>query len=199
MSSSDSGNAPSQSLLIVVSAPSGAGKTTLCRRLLEDFSELKLSISTTTRPPRGQERHGVDYLFTTQQDFEARIASGDFAEWARVHGNYYGTSKSFIRSTLESGDSVLLDIDVQGSESLKNLFGDRCLTVFVAPPSMEALEQRLRGRNTDSEESIQRRLQNARTEMQQAEKFDVRLVNDDLDATYLQLQDVVSRALRGAR
>ena len=184
-------------LLIVISAPSGAGKTTLCARLLEDFGELRLSVSTTTRPPRGQEKHGREYFFTTREDFETQIAQEHFVEWADVHGNYYGTSKRVIEETLAGGNSVLLDIEVQGSENLKSSFGGRCVTIFIAPPSMQELEHRLRSRGTDSEASIQRRLHNARREMAQAEKFDFQLVNDDLTATYSRLSAIISRVLRG--
>ena len=157
-------------LLIVVAAPSGAGKTTLCHRLLADFGELRLSVSTTTRPPRGREQDGRDYHFTSKEEFEGQIREGRFAEWALVHGNYYGTSKDVVARSLAGGDSVLLDVDVQGSASLKQAFGDRCVTIFVAPPSVEELERRLRKRNTDSEESIRRRMQNAREEMARAEE-----------------------------
>lgn len=184
-------------LLVVISAPSGAGKTTLCRRLLEDFRELRLSISTTTRAPRGQEQHAHEYFFTTREDFEAQIRTGNFAEWALVHGNYYGTSKQVVRESLDRGESVLLDIDVQGSESLKKSFGERCITIFIAPPSIEELEHRLRNRGTDSEESIQRRMHNARGEMAEAHKFDHQLVNDDFEQTYARLHRIVSSALRG--
>ncbi len=186
-------------LLVVISAPSGAGKTTLCRRLLEDFRELRLSISTTTRAPRGQEQHGREYYFTKREDFEAQIQAGEFAEWALVHGNYYGTSKKVVAESLARGQSVLLDIDVQGTESLKKSFGDRCVTIFIAPPSIEELEQRLRGRGTDSEESIRRRMENARGELAQSHKFDHQLVNDEFEQTYSRLHAIVSRALRGDR
>ncbi len=186
-------------LLVVISAPSGAGKTTLCQRLLRDFQELRLSISTTTRAPRGQEQHGREYFFTKREEFEAQIRAGEFAEWALVHGNYYGTSKKVVSESLARGHSVLLDIDVQGTASLKKAFGDRCLTIFIAPPSMEELENRLRNRGTDSEESIRRRMENARGEMAQSHQFDHQLVNDEFEQTYLRLHAIVSQALRGNR
>lgn len=192
-------NAPrfsSPPLLIVVAAPSGAGKTTLCSRLLADFGELRLSVSTTTRAPRGSEQEGRDYHFTSKEDFEAQIREGRFAEWALVHGNYYGTSKDVLAGAFSRGDSVLLDIDVQGSASLKQAFGDRCATFFVAPPSLEELEKRLRKRGTDSEESIRRRMENAREEMARAGEFDFQLVNDDLDGTSARLRAIVAGILR---
>lgn len=184
-------------ILVVISAPSGAGKTTLCKRLLEDFRGLRLSISTTTRTPRGQEQHGKDYFFIDRPAFESEIQAGTFAEWALVHGNYYGTSRRTLESFFAAGLSVLLDIDVQGAASLKRAYGDRCATIFVAPPSLEVLEARLRSRGTDPEESIQRRMQNSRSEMARAEEFDHQLVNDDLDGTYARLKGLVGALLEG--
>jgi guanylate kinase len=181
--------------LIVLSAPSGAGKTTLCSRLLADFGQVRLSISTTTRAPRGKEQNGVDYHFVSKQRFEQEIAEGHFAEWALVHGNYYGTSKHTIEEFFVEGYSVLLDIDVQGAASLKKVYDSRCVTIFIAPPSMEVLETRLRSRGTDPEESIQRRMKNAREEMARSGEFDHLLVNDDLDGTYSRLKALVSGIL----
>ncbi|MFN7683808.1 MAG: guanylate kinase [Oligoflexia bacterium] len=182
--------------LIVLSAPSGAGKTTLCARLLEDFQELRLSISTTTRAPRGQEKHGEAYFFASEQEFKSGISEGRFAEWALVHGNYYGTSRKTLEDFFREGFSVLLDIDVQGSASLKKTFGARCDTIFISPPSMAVLEQRLRARGTDSEESILRRMRNAELEMSRASEFDHVLINDDLEGTSLKLKALVSSLLR---
>lgn len=184
-------------MLIVISAPSGAGKTTLCKRLLEDFRGLRLSISTTTRPLRGQEQHGRDYFFVDRPAFENEIQAGTFAEWALVHGNYYGTSRRTLESFFAAGLSVLLDIDVQGAASLKRAYGDRCATIFVAPPSLEVLEARLRSRGTDPEESIQRRMRNSRNEMARAGEFDHQIVNDDLDGTYARLKGLIGALLEG--
>jgi guanylate kinase len=184
------------SKLIVVSAPSGAGKTTLCERLLKEFPELTLSISSTTRAPRGQERDGKDYYFLSKRVFEEQIRAGRFAEWAEVHGYYYGTSKDTIERTLEQGKSVLLDIDVQGAESLRKSYPKQCLSFFIAPPDLKALEIRLRGRGTDSEETIQKRLRNAIAEMQEAPRFHHCIVNDNLERAYQKLRDSVGEALR---
>jgi guanylate kinase len=191
--------AEAPSLLIVISAPSGAGKTTLCQRLLADFPDIQLSISCTTRAPRGKEQNGRDYFFLTVEEFEASISRGDFTEWARVHGNYYGTSKKFVEDTLARGQSVLLDIDVQGAESFRRLFPEQSLLIFVAPPSLEVLEQRLRDRGTDSEASIQGRMKNAAEEMARQDLFDHVLVNDDLNDTYRKLSSLVSAALSPTR
>ncbi len=181
--------------LIVLSAPSGAGKTTLCLKLLRDFPQLELSISTTTRAPRGLEKGGVDYHFVTQDHFKAQIAANRFAEWALVHGNYYGTSKDVIESAFGAGKSILLDIDVQGAASLKKAYPQECVSFFISPPSLVVLEQRLRSRGTDSEESIQKRLNNSREEMARAADFDHTIVNDELDRAYSELCSRIDSAL----
>ncbi len=181
--------------LIVISAPSGAGKTTLCERLLKDFPVLMLSVSSTTRSPRGSERDGVDYFFLSREEFLRRSEAGRFAEWAEVHGNFYGTSRDAIDEAFTKGRAVLLDIDVQGAESLRRAYPDDTFGVFVSPPSLEELERRLRARGTDSEKSIRRRLANARNEMAKIKVFDRVIVNDDLDRTYTELRSLVSSAL----
>lgn len=178
--------------LIVVSAPSGAGKSTLCGELLKRHPDrIALSISTTSRAPRGTEKHGVEYFFHTREEFQAKIAQGVFAEWANVHENYYGTSKETLQSFWNRQKHVLLDIDVQGAESLRQAYPQACLSVFIAPPSMEVLEQRLRGRKTDSEEVIQKRMRNSVREMAEAPKFDSIIVNDDFQQAYQRLEEVV--------
>ncbi len=184
--------------LIVLSAPSGAGKTTLCQRLLSRFPELELSVSHTTRAPRGQEKDGEHYHFVSPERFQADIAAGRFAEWAQVHGNFYGTSKTVIEETIARGKSVLLDIDVQGAESIRKSYPGDCLTIFIAPPDLTTLEKRLRARGTDSEETIQRRLRNAQEELKEAPRFHLSLVNDELDRTTAELEHIVSQAI-GAR
>ena len=181
--------------LFVISAPSGAGKTTLCQKLLEDFSTLTLSISSTTRAPRGTEQHGIDYYFMSPDEFKKEIEAGQFAEWALVHGNYYGTSKKVIQDAFLSGKSVLLDIDVQGAEQLKKTFPKECLKFFIAPPSLSELEARLRKRGTDSEESIQKRLKNAKMEIEEGRHFDHVIINDSFDRAYTELQSIVRRYL----
>jgi guanylate kinase len=181
--------------LIVIAAPSGAGKTTLCKRLLNEFGDqLVLSVSSTTRPARANEIHGRDYFFISKKEFEKDIAAGFFAEWAEVHGHYYGTSKRVIRDAHAAGKSVLLDIDVQGAASLREQYGSECLTVFVAPPSMEELETRLRARAQDSPEVIAKRMKNAAREMARADEFDVQIINDNLNRAYERLREVVQES-----
>lgn len=176
--------------LFIVSAPSGAGKTTLCRRLRQRMPTLGYSVSYTTRPPRSGEREGVDYHFIDRPAFEAGIAAGRWAEWARVHDHFYGTSAAALEKALAAGQDVLLDIDVQGARQLKQRFADS-VTVFVAPPSLAELERRLRGRKTDSESSIRRRMTNAEAELAAAGDYDHRIVNDRLAPTVERLVRLV--------
>ena len=179
----------SKGKLIIVAAPSGAGKTTLCKKLLEELKErLVLSVSCTTRQPRPAEQDGVHYHFITPAEFQSKIDAGDFAEWALVHGNMYGTSKSVIEKTLSQGKSVLLEIDVQGADSLKKNYGDLCYTIFIAPPSMEELQKRLEKRATDSKSTIETRLKNARDEMNRAGDFQKLIINDVFDRAYAELK-----------
>jgi guanylate kinase len=181
--------------LIVISAPSGAGKTTLCKKLLAEFPRLILSISSTTRAPRGQEKNGVEYFFLTKEQFESQIQADRFAEWAQVHGNYYGTSKDVIEKTFAQGNSVLLDIDVQGAALLAKSYPQETYRVFISPPDMASLEKRLRSRGTDPEETIQKRLRNAATEMACIKDFDHVIINDELERAYRELAGLIRKRL----
>lgn len=185
------------SRLIVLSAPSGTGKTTLCSRLLREIPELVLSISTTTRAPRGAEKDGTAYFFVSKDEFKKKIADERFAEWAEVHGNFYGTTKDFVESTFSRGKSLLLDIDVQGAAELHRSYPKETVRIFLRPPSMAELERRLRARATDSEESIQKRLLAAAEEMNHMERFDHVVVNDDLERAYFELAGIVLHSIRG--
>ena len=178
---------------IALAAPSGGGKTTLCRMLLTKYPDTCLSISFTTRKPRGSEKNGVEYHFVSEAEFQRLIEEESFIEWAKVHGNYYGTSRVFLEEQCRQGKVVLLDVDVQGVDSLKSAFGDRCLSVFVLPPDMLELEKRLRARQTESEEKLQERLRNAREEMSRAHEFDFRIVNRDLNESIEELCSIVER------
>ncbi len=165
--------------LYVVAAPSGAGKTTLVRGLLEADPGVGLSVSTTTRAPRPGEVDGRDYRFTDVDAFKAMVERGEFLEWAKVHGNYYGTSKSWIQAELAAGRDVLLEIDWQGARQVRSLFPE-AVGIFILPPSLEELERRLRGRGTDSDEVIARRLAAAQAEMRHVGEFDYAIINKEL-------------------
>jgi len=180
-------------LMVVVSAPSGAGKSTLCDRLVGEFPKIAYSVSCTTRDPRGGEKDGVHYFFLSKREFKERIRNGEFLEYAKVHGNYYGTLEDTVLFAMEEGRHVLLDIDVQGAaqlrESLKRLdlrhpVRRGFVDLFVSPPSLEELERRLRRRGTDREADIRKRLENARAEMACAPAYAFRVVNDDLEQAY---------------
>lgn len=168
--------------LVIFSAPSGAGKSTLVNYLLPQFPQLSFSISATSRAPRGQEEHGKDYYFLSSEEFKVRVAQDELLEWEEVYsGTYYGTLRTEVERIWSEGKVVVFDIDVVGALNLKKQFGDRALTLFVQAPSVEILEQRIRGRGTDSEEKIQQRVAKATIEMARAPEFDKVVVNDDLN------------------
>jgi len=166
--------------LFVISAPSGAGKTTLIKKVLDRFESLSYSVSHTTRDPRGDEEDGLDYFFIDPVEFEKKIGLGHWLEWAKVHNNYYGTSRKFVRTCLERGQSLLLDIDVQGAKQIMGT-GMNLVTIFIMPPAFEVLSRRLENRGTDSKEVIARRLENAKIEIDQKDLYQYVVVNDDLD------------------
>ena len=190
---------PSRPFIVVLSGPSGVGKTVLCRRLLELDQRLVLSISATTRAPRGHERDGVDYYFWSESDFRSAVDRGHFLEWAAVHGHLYGTPRAALERELNQERYPLLDVDVQGGRSVKALVPDAVL-ILVAPPSREALEARLRGRKTDSEAVIQERLAGASRELGEWERYDYLVVNDVLDEAVKQAAAIIAaERLRVAR
>jgi guanylate kinase len=175
---------------IVMSAPSGGGKTTIARRLLGRRTDVGYSVSCTTRAPRPGEKDGVDYHFLTPAEFETKVTRGEFAEWAEVHGNRYGTLRSAIREVMEAGRHVMLDIDVQGARMLTAAFPD-AVTIFIIPPSVEVLVARLLGRKSESEEALALRLRNARAELMEAERYQYVVVNDDLERAVQQVDRIV--------
>jgi guanylate kinase len=183
--------------LIIVSGPSGSGKTTLIRRMLATASRpLRLSVSATTRGMRRGEQSGVDYYYLTREDFESRLAAGQFLEHALVHDNYYGTLQSEVEPYLQAGTGVILDIDVQGANQVRRTYPDNC-SIFVRASSLDVYEQRLRSRGTETEQAIQRRVRNAQQELTEAVHYDYQLVNDDLNAALTQIEEIVKSAFKG--
>lgn len=191
-------------LLIVVSAPSGAGKSTLCNRLVKERASVEYSISCTTRAPRGAEQDGEHYYFLSSKEFRQRVRRGEFLEHAKVHGNRYGTLADTVQFAMEEGRHIILDIDVQGVRQLRSslqtmeersLIRRGFLDIFIEPPSLEVLENRLRKRGTDSDAVIRKRLKNAAKEMQAAEAYTHCLVNDQLDPTYERLCQIIDASV----
>lgn len=182
--------------LYVIAAPSGAGKTSLVRALVETVEHLRVSVSYTTRPRREGETHGVSYHFVSHEEFEILLKQNLFLEYAEVFGNYYGTSKQWVEQQLAEGKDIILEIDWQGAQQIKQLYPES-VAIFILPPSRKILEQRLRGRGTDKEEVIQRRLNEAVQEMQHAGTFDYWIVNDEFDLALRDLQTIIrSQRLR---
>jgi len=176
--------------LFIVSGPSGTGKTTLCSAVLNRFPDMLYSVSYTTRKPRNGEQSGIDYHFIKKKDFKDKIEDGKWAEWAEVHGNYYGTSAELLDKELDSGRDIILDIDVQGTIRLLERYSES-VTIFVMPPSIEELKRRLKLRDTDSSEVISKRLENAKIEMAKKDLYLHVIVNDQLHEAIGQLIAVI--------
>jgi guanylate kinase len=187
-------NDPVRGNLIVVSAPSGAGKTTLCRQVIDRLAPtIRYSVSHTTRPPRGQERHGVDYFFVDDAEFDRMVAAGELAEWATIHRHRYGTSKAEIDRALPRGVDLFLDIESDGALQIKRAYPAAVL-VYVLPPSLDALRERLRGRGSEAPEEVERRLANARTELAFLPRYDYIVINESLEDAVRRLEAVVLAA-----
>ncbi len=176
--------------LIVLTGPSGVGKGTLLRRLHQRYPDLYFSISVTTRSPRQNEIHGKDYYFVSRSDFERMIASSELLEWAEFAGNYYGTPRESVEKQISQGKCVLLEIELQGARKIYNIF-PQALRIFIQPPSLKELEQRLRGRGQESEEVIARRLCRAKEEIKAANEFDFQITNDNIEAALKQLEVIL--------
>lgn len=176
--------------LVIISSPSGAGKTTLAHRLLDEFGEVRFSVSYTTRAPRRGETDGVDYTFVSVDEFEAMVSADEFAEWALVHGNRYGTSREVVEAALTNGEDVVFDVDWQGGKQLSEQWPDDALMIFILPPDLVVLEQRLRRRATDEEEVITRRLKTAIEEIGHHDLYPHKILNDELEEAYALLRAI---------
>ena len=185
-----------KNVIMIISGPAGSGKNTVAERLMAEFPQVKRVITTTSRLPRGQEVDGVDYHFLSPEQFEQDIANGKFYEYAKVHDRYYGTSKKAVLDSLANGDDLILIIDVQGAESWKKIaennpeIAEKLTTIFVAPDSIDELRARLRGRATESEEDIERRMRTAIEEFKQADKFDKKINSKTKDEDYSALREI---------
>ena len=178
--------------LLIFSAPSGSGKTTIVRRLLEQFSNLEFSISATSRSPRGVEKNGVDYYFLSAEEFAEAVAADKFVEWEEVYkGTCYGTLRSEMERIWSKGNVILFDVDVMGGIRLKEIFGEDAMSIFVMPPSIEELRRRLEGRGTDAPEVIEKRIAKASFELTKAPEFDKQVVNDDLEVAVAEVTEIV--------
>jgi guanylate kinase len=176
--------------LVIVSGPSGAGKSALVSKALKALPRLNFSVSYTTRAPRGNEKNGVEYFFTDRSSFQQLIDRGDLLEWAEVHGNFYGTSRTFVDNLLEKGEDVILDIDVQGAHVIREDRSD-AVAVFVLPPSYQVLRDRLRNRRLDDEQVIEKRLLIACNEISRYDEYDYVIVNENLDLAAKELESII--------
>ncbi len=182
---------PRRGLMLVISSPSGAGKTTLARMLMKEFDDVVLSVSATTREPRPNETDGIDYHFKSEAKFKEMIANREFLEWAKVFDRYYGTPRADTVAQLEAGNDVLFDVDWQGADALHDQMPNDCVSVFVLPPSIDALEARLAAREGSTPEMVARRMRDAQAEIKHWRRYDYCIVNDDLDEAYQKLRRVL--------
>ena len=178
--------------ILIISGPSGCGKSTLLKEVYKDIDDYYFSISTTTRAPRVGEVNGVDYFFVTKEEFEADIKNNDFLEYAKVHDNYYGTSLKPIKNALDNGKLVIFDIDVQGHEIVRKKLDSIVTSVFITTPSLEILQDRLKNRNTDNADIIEKRIKNAKGEVEYFQDYDYLIINEDLDVAAKQLVSIAN-------
>lgn len=192
MNNNDAGGS---GFLFIISAPSGTGKTTICRYLLGKYNNLILSISATTRQPRKREIDGMDYFFTTRQDFENKVANNEFLEYAKVFDNYYGTPLNFVEEGLSNGKNILFDIDWQGTRNIKKQDRFNISTLFLIPPSIDILRQRLQGRG-DSEEQVEKRVAGFQNDAEKANEYDYVVINDDLNKACFDVESIYNAEMQ---
>lgn len=181
--------------IIVISAPSGAGKTTIIKQILKEFPRIVFSVSATTRKKRGDERDGVDYFFLSKEEFEEKIKNEEFVEWEKVYDYYYGTLKSFIDTNVESGKSVLLEVEVKGALSIKEKYPEAKL-IYIIPPSFEELVKRLKNRKTENDEDLKKRLERAKMELSLRDKFDYFVENLDLNKAVTETRKLINKIIK---
>ena len=183
---------PHNPFLIIISSPSGAGKSSLCKMMVERDNKIKLSISTTTRKPRPGEIEGKHYFFISQEKYDEMVKNNEFLEYAHIFDNHYGTPKETVNNEIVNGNDVLFDIDWQGARQLINRYGrENIVTIFILPPSIEELHQRLRNRASDSEEVVLKRMQMAKSEVSHYDEYDFILINQDLETTYQKINKII--------
>lgn len=184
---------PKRGKILILVSPSGGGKSTMTQRLLNDFEEIRFSVSATTRKPRKGEIDGVHYYFISKDEFRERIKNNEFLEWEEFYnGTFYGTLRSVVENDLNKGYFILLDIDVLGAKNVKEIYGDEALAIFISPPSLDVLKERLKKRGTESDQTLKTRLDRAEKEMAYASQFDAVVVNNDLDTAYSEIKQKVS-------
>ena len=182
---------PTPGKVIVIVAPSGAGKTTIAQRLLREYPRVQFSVSATTREPRKGEKDGEDYYFLSEEEFDQKIKNEEFLEWEHYSGNRYGTLRSEVDKLVESGYFPLLDLEVKGAKNVKHIYGSEAISIFIQPPSMAELKRRLTKRGTEKTKTVENRLEEARQEMKSAKDFDYLVVNDDLDIAYNEVKAII--------
>ncbi|MFP4527657.1 MAG: guanylate kinase [Candidatus Kapaibacterium sp.] len=181
--------------LLVLSSPSGGGKTTIARHLLKKHRDMRFSISATTRPPRPREVDGRDYYFLSKEEFEQKIKNNELIEYEEIFGNYYATPKSEVESAMAADEKLIFDVDVKGALSVRKAYPESSLLIFISPPTIEELERRLRGRSTESEPEIQRRISRAKMEMEYSEKFDYIVINENLSDAKEETEYIIAKEM----
>ncbi len=185
---------PKEGKIIILVAPSGSGKTTIAKKLLEDYPRVKFSVSATTREPREGEVDGEDYYYLSPKEFEEKAGEGAFLEWEEFYnGSKYGTLRSEVDKLVEKGYFPLLDLEVNGALNIKQMYGSKCVAIFIRPPSIEELKKRLKNRGTENNETLATRLERAEKELMFANRFDYVVINDDLDKAYKQVKTIISK------
>jgi guanylate kinase len=195
---SNKGKNVEEGILVVLSAPSGCGKTSIVERLLKRHQDWTRSVSATTRQPRVDEKDGQDYFFLSKKEFEGRIKEGKMLEHAEIYGNLYGTPRAFVKEQIDQGRTVIMTIDVQGTKQVETSWGKThtLLTIFILPPSIKALRERLSGRNTETPEEIEKRIEIAQNEIKAAKLYDHTVINQNLDQAVLEVEAIISNALK---